>query len=297
MPDHCADCFKGFVHDGIPAGEVSTIHGLRVYVARPDDGVKPKGLIVMIHDAFGMEFVNNKILADRYAKRGGYLVYLPDFMDGHAMSPEVMTLMDKLFLSSSWLTTLLYKPIYCAQLMYHVIPWKRNVTHAVSHTRVFSFFQKLRTSPPPFATNSLKIAAAGFCWGGKYTVLLAQDTPSSRVPRFSEDSTSHASATPEALIECGFTAHPSMLEVPGDIEAVTLPLSIAVGDSDMALKGPLVLQTKEILEKKDVGHEVNILPGAKHGFSIRPNPEDELQMEYAEKAEVQALAWFGKWLA
>ena len=78
----CAECFSGFVHDGTPTGKVTAIHGLRVYAAEPEDGVKPKGLIVMIHDAFGMDFVNNKILADRYAKRGGFLVYLPDFMDG-----------------------------------------------------------------------------------------------------------------------------------------------------------------------------------------------------------------------
>ena len=78
----CADCFSGFVHDGTPTGKIATIHGLPVYVAEPGNGVKPKGLIVMIHDAFGMDFVNNKILADRYAKRGGFLVYLPDFMDG-----------------------------------------------------------------------------------------------------------------------------------------------------------------------------------------------------------------------
>jgi dienelactone hydrolase len=78
----CADCFSGSVHEGTPTGNIVTIHGLRVYVAEPDVDIKPKGLIVMIHDAFGMDFVNNKILADRYAKRGGFLVYLPDFMDG-----------------------------------------------------------------------------------------------------------------------------------------------------------------------------------------------------------------------
>lgn len=76
----CKDCFSGFVHDGTPTGTITTIHGLPVYVVEPDEGVNPKGLVVIISDAFGMESINNKILADRYAKRGGFLVYLPEFM-------------------------------------------------------------------------------------------------------------------------------------------------------------------------------------------------------------------------
>jgi dienelactone hydrolase len=192
--------------------------------------------------------------------------------------------MDKIMTPSSWVTTLVYKPLWVLQTMYHAIPWKMANPPSASQPRVFSFFQALRNAPPP-EIESLKIGAAGFCWGGKYTVLLAQDAPSSR-------------STSGPLIDCGFTAHPSYLNVPEDIEGVTLPLSIAVGDNDMQLKGPQALQTKEILEKKTGGdYEVVIMPGAKHGFAIRTNPEDQLQMECAEKAELQALAWFERWLA
>lgn len=124
--------------------------------------------------------------------------------------------------------------------------------------------------------------------------MLAADTPSSRVARHS----SQKSTGIESLIDCSFTAHPSFVTVPKDIDAVTLPLSVAVGNEDMAMKGPLIQQMKEILEVKKKGdHEVVILPGAKHGFAIREDPKDQLQMEYAEKAEAQAVAWFGRWFA
>ena len=52
------------------------------YIAEPEDGKKPAGIIVIISVAFGWEFVNNRILADHYAARGNFKVYLPDFMDG-----------------------------------------------------------------------------------------------------------------------------------------------------------------------------------------------------------------------
>ncbi len=78
----CADCFRGSIHTGQPKGEVTTIHGLDTYVSRPPNGAQARGVIVVIPDAFGWEFGNNRLLADTYAEKGNFLVYLPDFMNG-----------------------------------------------------------------------------------------------------------------------------------------------------------------------------------------------------------------------
>jgi dienelactone hydrolase len=78
----CSDCFRGGITQNEPTGTETIIHGLPTYVARPEEGIIPKGLVVVITDAFGWNFVNNRVLCDRYAKRGGFLVYCPDFMNG-----------------------------------------------------------------------------------------------------------------------------------------------------------------------------------------------------------------------
>jgi dienelactone hydrolase len=78
----CPNCFTGGVTQNHPTGIETTIHGLPTYVAKPDEGVAPKGLIVFITDAFGWKFPNNRVLCDHYAKIGGFLVYCPDFMNG-----------------------------------------------------------------------------------------------------------------------------------------------------------------------------------------------------------------------
>lgn len=78
----CPDCFSGTEHLGKPTGTIETIHGFETYIAKPADVITPKGLIVYLPDAFGWDFTNNRILADHYAKRGNFLVYLPDFMGG-----------------------------------------------------------------------------------------------------------------------------------------------------------------------------------------------------------------------
>lgn len=80
----CRDCGTGTLHTDKPTGDVTTIHGIPTYVTRPDAGETEKGLIVFITDIFGWEFPNSKLLADRYAKKGGYAVYVPDFLRGQS---------------------------------------------------------------------------------------------------------------------------------------------------------------------------------------------------------------------
>lgn len=216
------------------------------------------------------------------------------------MSPVVLELMDKISASAPIfsITTLIYKPMYIYQTLTHAIPWKSRTKPSLTHPCIVSFLQAVRTSAPPFVTgvNGLKIGIAGFCWGGKHAFMLAADLESTRVVR-------HASLTDkkEALVDTIFTAHPSYIDVPGDTAAVKIPISVAVGGADMALKMDKVKEMKASLEKLNVGEagkvaEVLVYEGAKHGFAIRTHPEDEKEMKSADEAEKQALEWFGKWL-
>jgi dienelactone hydrolase len=86
----CADCFTGHAHAGSPRGSETTLHGLRTYVARPPAGREPKGVVVFIPDMFGWAFANNRLLCDAYAEKGGFLVYLPDFMGGELGSVSLV---------------------------------------------------------------------------------------------------------------------------------------------------------------------------------------------------------------
>ena len=78
----CKDCVSGFAHSGTPVGATSKIHGFNTYVSGPPAGSSPKGIVVIIPDAFGWEFVNTRVLADTYARKGSLVVYVPDFMNG-----------------------------------------------------------------------------------------------------------------------------------------------------------------------------------------------------------------------
>jgi hypothetical protein len=82
MAPICTDCISGSLHTGTPKGHTELVHGIQTYVTKPSDGTPPKALIILISDAFGWSIPNSRLLADGYAEKGGFMVYVPDFMNG-----------------------------------------------------------------------------------------------------------------------------------------------------------------------------------------------------------------------
>lgn len=182
---------------------------------------------------------------------------------------------------------------YLACLIYCILPLAIVNGISRSQPRILEFHKSLRSSPS-VEERDLPIFSAGFCWGGKHTVLLTH--PSART------------SDGRPVIDAAFTAHPTAVKVPGDIEAVSLPLSIAVGSADFLFSVKKAEQAKEILEKRDSG-ELVIYEGGQHGFAVRDEPyygkadqesvnkDIRRQEDLAKKAEKQAIAWFDKHLA
>lgn len=72
------------LHKGTPKGSEEERHGLNTYTVEPTrTGIlQPKGVVVIIPDIFGWTLPNIRMLADEMAKKGPFVVLLPDLMDG-----------------------------------------------------------------------------------------------------------------------------------------------------------------------------------------------------------------------
>ncbi|KIV99105.1 uncharacterized protein PV09_09202 [Verruconis gallopava] len=272
----CPNCFSGHVNAATPKGREEKVFDRDCYIAEPGEGKAVKGIIVIISDAFGWQFVNNRILADHYATRGDFKVYLPDFMDGTAAPISLLTTTNKLLEDKS-LIGWLKKPFQVVSLLSVAAPYMMSNSFPKSWPKVTSFFQALRDSEEG---KKLPIGAAGFCWGGKHTVNLC-----------------HGFRTPSGvnLIDAGFTAHPSNLSIPSEIEKLKLPLSIAQPEKDMAVSVTQYETIKTTLAnlKKEEGLESEVVEykGTTHGFAVRAD-ESKDEAKQAEQAEDQAIKWF-----
>lgn len=266
----CPACFQGSIHEGQPRGKDIKLHGLDAYVTEPADGRQAKAIIVIIPDVFGWEFVNSRLLADTYADKGDYKVYLPDFMNGHSAP---IWMLERL-VAANETGNYLMKAYHMVCVICGFVPFMMRNNIGKSFPVVKGFFEQLRKEEGA----TLPIGAVGFCWGGKHAILLAQGAEIDGKP----------------LIDAGFTGHPSFLDLPGDIEKVTIPVSIAVGDKDNQIKAPHLPVIKELLEGKPEGAkgDIRVYEDATHGFALRAALDMEDLAKKAAEAEDQCISWF-----
>ncbi|KAF4978010.1 hypothetical protein FZEAL_5555 [Fusarium zealandicum] len=266
----CPDCFQGSVHNGQPRGNTIKLHGLDAYVVEPPQGKPVKGIIVVIPDAFGWDFVNCRLLADHYADKSDYKVYLPDFMLGNAAPVSMLDRM-QVAMSPGNILSRAYNMIVAICCF---IPFILRNRVGKSYPIVKGFFEQLRKEEGA----TLPIGAAGFCWGGKHAILLAHG----------------AQIDDRPLIDAAFTGHPSFLSVPGDFENIILPVSVAVGDKDNQLSLKQAESMKALIEAKpeSARGEIRIYRGFSHGFCVRASMDAEGVAEKAEEAEDQCISWF-----
>jgi len=138
-------------------------------------------------------------------------------------------------------------------------PWLIKHREAVSLPLIQKFVSHLRSDP-----SHKKIGAVGFCWGGRYAILLA-----------------HEGADP--YVDAAVALHPSFLSMPDEIEKIGKPVSIQVGDSDDIMKMPDVEKTREIFKNKPQC-EIEVYEDQVHGFSVRGDLSVEKDRKAKEKA-------------
>ncbi|CAM1508901.1 Fc.00g026400.m01.CDS01 [Cosmosporella sp. VM-42] len=153
----CPDCFKGSAHEGSPTGRTEELHGRETYISEPPAGVAPKAIVLILSDGLGWEFVNIRILADKFASEGPFIVYLPDFLGGHASPTWVMEPMNRLT-TEGGVIGWLWKPWYLAKVIAGIAPMLKFNIFNDPWPDVKSYFAAIRNGND---RKDLPIAVAG----------------------------------------------------------------------------------------------------------------------------------------
>ncbi|KAH9941214.1 dienelactone hydrolase endo-1,3,1,4-beta-D-glucanase [Epithele typhae] len=80
----CDSCFTGVRHEGEPEGKIEQIAGIECYVATPSGEYDKAKVVLFLTDVFGIPLINNKLLADDFA-RNGYRTVMPDLFQGEPL--------------------------------------------------------------------------------------------------------------------------------------------------------------------------------------------------------------------
>lgn len=289
----CPECFQGHVHHGTPTGKITDLHGAKTYIALPPNVTEPKNTIIFYCDAFGLNLVNNKLLADHYAAETGCQVLAPDLFPAGAASIDTMLALNNLmrpvpsYFSYVNPLTYLSKGYALFRAVGGMIPFVYYNNPAKAFPECLRYARDVRAALPAGG----KLGVAGFCWGGYQVTKLACEPVSE--------------GSDKALVDAVFTAHPSALKVPDDfiaaVETLKVPYSCAVAEFDFMFDKKTAQDTEDTIKKKlgaGVGtYEFVNWEGCHHGFAVRASPDEGSHGDKGYNgAAKQAVEWFNRFL-
>ncbi|GAB5585151.1 hypothetical protein Unana1_00051 [Umbelopsis nana] len=236
-------CRRGAIHTGTPTGKEITLAGREAYFSPAPNG-NPVGALLYVTDAMGWQLNNARLLADTYAEEGNLDVYIPNVLGEDAIPLGAFTDPNKPFDLPSW---------------------ARNVISLrPQHEGAYvDAVKELRSKYP-------HVAASGYCWGGYFTIRLAQN---------------------EGLVDCSVASHPSLVAVPSDIEPIIKPVLFVCAEVDEQFGDEKRETSKEVLAKKDTGSEFKLYPGTSHGFTVRASQQDAPAAKAAIEAKNETISW------
>ncbi|KAK5652902.1 hypothetical protein OQA88_9379 [Cercophora sp. LCS_1] len=82
-------------HTGISKGTIETQNGVKLYISKPDatsirGKANAEAAVIYLTDVFGIELLENRLLADSFA-RAGYLTIAPDLFNGSLAENDLNT--------------------------------------------------------------------------------------------------------------------------------------------------------------------------------------------------------------
>jgi len=141
----CAGCVTGSLHEGTPQGKIEYIDGVQCYIATPSGDYPKDKVLLYLTDAFGIPLLNNKLLADGFA-REGFKTVIVDYHNGDSIPVGTMHRPSQGFDLDGWLKN------HTAD---HSLPPLRKVIAVLKGQGVTTF------------------GATGYCMGSYYVFQLA----------------------------------------------------------------------------------------------------------------------------
>ncbi|TRM64199.1 dienelactone hydrolase [Schizophyllum amplum] len=253
----CDDCFRGVRWTGTPSGTIEKINEVECYVATPEGAYAPDKVLLFLPDVFGMQALNNQLLADDFAANG-FKTVIPDFLNG---DPAPADALDP---GSTWNSTA-WRPKHGAE---QTRPTLDRVVEGLRRQGVTAF------------------GATGYCFGARYVFDLAFDG----VLRAAAVAHPSLLKIPDDAEQFARTSVPLLVE---SCEVDRSFSAEAAAAMDVIMEGvTTVVEGKQ----EPLSYKRTHWAGCKHGFAVRGDPEDPNARAAKEGAFKDTVEWMKQWL-
>ncbi|KAI1402068.1 alpha/beta-hydrolase [Hypoxylon fuscum] len=278
-----------------PKGEFRKLGGVDVYLTKPDSyPSNPSKLLLLLSSGTGIKSTNNQIQADKFANEG-FVVVMPDLFEGNP-APNSSLASDSEFEGTSFLDKIKLKAAEIAK-SFVIDEWLARHTEE----KVMPILEKVvEACNGEFADavgNGGGIYAVGYCFGGRYILLLASEHQKvqtgwsgAQKPADEEAGEGTGSVKKGPFIKAGALAHATLVS-PDDFQGIKVPVSLVCVESDPMFPDDVREAGEDILSKESVEHEVQVYPGVPHGFAVIGDYDDEHIKDAQITAYEQMLRW------
>ncbi|RYP57272.1 hypothetical protein DL769_009585 [Monosporascus sp. CRB-8-3] len=276
-----------------PKGEIRKLGGVDVYLAKPDEyPSNPSKLLLLLTGGTGLKSTNNQIQADKFAEEG-YVVVMPDLFEGDP-APNTGAAVPEPESQSSFLDMFKLKAAETAK-SFMIDMWLARHTEE----KVWPILEKvIHAAEGEFADaigNGGGIYAVGYCFGGRYVLLLAAERPVAAQSGWTgaqkpADEESGEQAKKGPYIKAGALAHATLVS-PDDFRGLKVPVSLVCVENDPLFPDEVRTAGEDIMSKENLEHEVQVYPGVPHGFGVFGDYNDPNIKEAQVTAFMQMLNW------
>ncbi|OTB16634.1 hypothetical protein K445DRAFT_58928 [Daldinia sp. EC12] len=265
-----------------PKGELRKLGGVDVYLAKPETyPTNPSKLLLLLSSGTGIKSTNNQIQADKFADEG-FVVVMPDLFEGNP-APNSSPVSEAEAQGTSFLDKLKFKAVEIAK-SFVIDEWLARHTEE----KVMPILEKvIDAAKGEFADavgNGGGIYAIGYCFGGRYVLLLASERSHTQAG----DGANLSKKGP--YIKAGALAHATLVS-PEDFQGLKVPVSLVCVESDPLFPDEVRETGENIMSTENVEHEVQVYPGVPHGFAVIGDYDDANIKDAQITAFEQMLRW------
>ncbi|KIX06087.1 uncharacterized protein Z518_04061 [Rhinocladiella mackenziei CBS 650.93] len=286
MGEHCVTDRPNPDHRR-PSGEMSKFGDIDVYISRPGDYPNsPAKLLLMLTAGTGVHSTNNQIQADMFAAEG-FVVVMPDQFNGDpAPNSKVTPSQDE---GSGILEQFKLRAAETAK-SFLVDMWLARQTPEKVMPVLLKVIETAKDEYADAVAHGGGIYSVGYCFGGKYVVMLAREHPDGASPAQAPKDEETGMVKKDPLIKAGAVAHATLV-TREDLKAVKAPLTLVCVEHDPLFPDEILEDGRKQFAASNIEHEIKTYSNVPHGFAVFGDYDSAAIKEAQASASQQMLTW------